>query len=157
MAALSSTQVKYMLKITNRIKDLPISEDFYIIKDYSERIKKPMDIKTVLSKLQGNEYTNIEKWKEDMNQIWKNTQQHYTPQTLMFLLAQELSNLFKQLAEEIPKNNLEEWRYKVKKQHQKLMKIAEAKPEVEKKQNTSGPGRASSRPRFLLRAPSQNL
>ena len=158
---LTQTQVKYMLKITQKIYDFPISLDFrepVNLKDYLEKIKKPMDLGTVLEKIKKGAYPNVEKWREDMNLIWKNALSYNNQTSLLWFIASELQIVFKQMSEEIPKNDLEEWRYKVKRAHQKLIKVAEAKPEVEKKPNMQpGAPRSGTRTRLLLRAPSQTI
>ena len=155
---LTQTQAKYMTKITQKIFDFPISLDFrepVNIKGYLDKIKKPMDLGTVLDKLQKGMYPNVEKWKDDMNLIWRNAITFNPQDNIISVIASELQIVFKQMSEDIPKNDLEEWRYKVKRAHQKFVKVAEAKPEVEKKSNTQP--RSGTRARLLLRAPSQTI
>lgn len=153
---MNQTQVKYCKKITQKIFDYPISETFRLPFDYldqNDKIKKPMDLGIIIEKLEEGQYQSVEKWKEDMNLVFKNAT--YLQDPFSYISA-ELVGIFKRLTEDIPKNELEEWRYKVKKAHAKLVEAAESKPYIVKKSTLQPGNRPAPRPsgRIILRASS---
>ena len=135
---LTNVQHKHCKKITNYIYNLPIAEPFQTpitgFPEYFEKIKKPMDLGTVLDKLEKGLYNSVEKWKEDMNQIWKNAMLFNPDNHIYHIMADELLRLFKSFSESIPKNEIEDWHYYVSKTQSKLSKMCESKPIHQKQQ-----------------------
>lgn len=134
---MTQIQKKYILQITNNIYDLPIAAEFrdpVETKEYYEKLKKPMDLSIVLHRIKKNEYQSVEKWKEDMNLIWKNYQNVYSDQRqLPYIIASELARLFKDMSDNIPRTEIEEWKYKCKQATLEIGTITEARPDQQKK------------------------
>lgn len=134
-SSMNSTQANYCTKVTNKLYDYSLSNFFRQpvnpvedgCEDYFERIKRPMDLGTVLQNLKDNKYQSIEQWKNDMNQIWKNAMIYNEPSSPIYIIAQDLSELFKKKVESIPKTPVEEWVMKMRKEHAKLQKLFELK------------------------------
>ncbi|OHS94692.1 Bromodomain containing protein [Tritrichomonas foetus] len=164
-STLNGVQKTYCLKITKKIMDYPISVFFLNpvdpekdgAPDYLEKIKKPMDLNTVKSKLESNSYPSIDKWKEEMNLIWKNAMTYNTEGNYIHMIAKELNEVFRRFCETIPKSELEAWTFRVRKTHSKLMKLIESKPDPTRKQNVTASVPKSQRPtKILLRQKSTN-
>lgn len=138
---LSSVQQNYCIKITKKIMNYPISVFFRNPVDpekdgapnYFEVIKRPMDLSTVLKRLDDKYYTTVDKWKEEMNLIWKNAMSYNPEDYYIHMIAKELSDIFRRYCEKIPRTELEAWIFHVGKKHAKLVKLIEAKPDPTKK------------------------
>lgn len=138
---LSGVQKNYCIKITKKIMDYPISIFFRKPVDpekdnapgYYDKIKKPMDLSTVLKHLDENHYTSVERWKDEMNLIWRNAMSYNPEGDYIHMIAKELNYVFQRFCEKIPKTELEAWIFRVGKKHAKLMKLIEAKPDPTKK------------------------
>ncbi|KAH0793635.1 Bromodomain containing protein [Histomonas meleagridis] len=90
-----------------------------------------------MTRLEENYYPSVEDWKKDVNLIWKNATTYHSEQTCIYVIAKELNDAFRKLCENIPRTELEVWTCKVRKTHQKLMKLIDAKPDLTKKSNIS--------------------
>lgn len=153
---MTSVQRRLCIEITEKIISLPIAGHFSRpvnpeldgAPDYFEIIKKPMDLSLVLKKLNDDQYTTLDKWKEDMNQIWKNAQTYNDHTTPIHAIARELSEYFRRRCENIPRNEIELWLSKVNKKHVKLMRILDAKPDPKKNVLDAKP--KSARPTKIL-------
>ena len=132
-------QIDFCKKVTHKINKLPISQFFKL--PNADR-GKSTDLERITDKLDKNEYTSVEQWKDDMNSLWKHVLKDENHKYK--LIAKELSTLFRSYTEIIPRNEDDNWLIMLKKEHTKLCKIIEAKPRLPK-----GPTR------ILLRAPAQ--
>jgi hypothetical protein len=135
-ANMTEVQRAHCVKITNKLIKLPISFAFRLpvdpvadeLPDYYQKIKNPMDLGTVVQKLQHGQYSSLDKWKDDIGQIWKNAAIYNGETSPIVLLARELAELFKRYCEAIPKTELEAWLIKVRKTEQKLMQQLQTRP-----------------------------
>lgn len=134
-SGMNTMQVHYCTKITNKLYNYPISDSFRQpvnpdedgCNDYFDRIKRPMDLGTVLQNLSENKYQSIDQWKNDVNQIWKNAMTYNDPSSPIYIIALDLSETFKKMAESIPKTPTEEWVRKLRKEHAKLQRLFKLK------------------------------
>jgi hypothetical protein len=132
----TETQRQYCTKITQKLYDSPISLYFRTPVDpvrdnalgYFDKVKKPMDLGTVLQRLYDGKYASLERWKDDVNQIWKNAVLYNGEGTLFDSLSRELGDMFTRYCEMIPKSDWETWIFKLKKTHDKLEKIMKCRP-----------------------------
>jgi hypothetical protein len=140
---MTDTQRAHCVKITTKLIKRPISLFFRApvdpiadgLPDYFQKIKNPMDLGTVVEKLQHGQYATIEKWKEDIAQIWRNAAIFNGEGSTIDLLARELAELFRRYCEILPKTEMEAWLFKVRKAQQKVIqslqcKVAESGPPV---------------------------
>lgn len=152
-------QHRICIQITEKIMSLPIATHFCKpvnpeldgAPDYFEIIKKPMDLSLVLRKLREDQYQTVEKWKEDMNQIWKNATTYNDPTRPIYAIARELNEYFRRRCEVIPKNETELWISRVNKKHTKLMRILEAKPDPKKTVMLDAKPKSARPTKILLR------
>jgi hypothetical protein len=87
-----------------------------------------MDLGTVLQRLNNEKYSSLERWKEDVAQIWKNASLYNGEGTLMDLLARELSDIFRRYCETIPRTESELWQYRLRRSQAKLDQSIRARP-----------------------------
>lgn len=64
----------------------PVSKDD--VPDYDEKIKEPMDIKTIEKKLQTNLYSDKDQFIRDMKLIFSNCKEYNQPETLYYKNAE---------------------------------------------------------------------
>ena len=133
--AMTKVQLAYITKVTKKINDCqmaryfrqPVDPKLDGATDYFDRIKKPMDLGTVLQNLQDNKYTNVEKWREDMNLIWKNAMTYNGPESPLYAIAKDLSEMTRKMTELIPSTPTEEWMIRLRSANEKVIRIMEAK------------------------------
>lgn len=139
-AAMTKEQQQYCLKVTEKIIALPISK-FFMEKvdpkldncpDYYDHIKRPMWLQKVRELLSSGQYPNVERWKDDMNLIWKNAMSYNKPNEPIYIIADELHNVFKSMSDIIP-NEVERWVMKMKKAQQQFTILLESRPDTAKR------------------------
>ena len=127
-------QIERCKTITKRIYDLPIANYFRepvnleLTPGYREKVKRPMDLGTILQNLTDKKYTSVDKWKEDIRQIARNSQL-FNGDTLITKMAEELVDFAKRKWDDIPKNEWEKWKYRIGKTQKKLADILECRPD----------------------------
>ena len=77
--------------------------------DYYDRIKEPMTLNEVRTKLTNNAYKNLDSFKYDVNLIWKNARIYNGEDTLFTQMAKEASMWFDQKTNNIPSCIEEDW------------------------------------------------
>lgn len=77
--------------------------------DYLTIIKKPMDLGTVRKKLETDQYSSVEQWKDDMNLIWTNTVTYNGQKALISVLAKTLQTIFKSLTTYLSSDEESDW------------------------------------------------
>lgn len=135
-STLNQVQLQYCIKITKKMNDFTMARYFRQpvdpkrdgAEDYFDKIRKPMDIGTVLQNLQDNKYSSVDQWRNDMNLIWKNAMTYNNPQSPLYIIAQDLQETFKKMTEYIPRTQTVEWIIKVRKEHSILQRIIDARP-----------------------------
>jgi hypothetical protein len=162
-AVMSPVQQQFCLKITEKMIKLPISTEFrdpvdpLKVPGYFEKIKRPMDLNSVMRKLADRGYPSAERWKEDMNLIWKNAMTYNAENSVHYRLAKELNDYFRGKCDSMPRTELELWVGKIAQALAKLMKLLEAKPEERRptlaQANVAKPARLT---KILLRQKSQS-
>ena len=134
---MTPTQLQFCKKLTKKIYDMTIAKYFRNPVNTREvpnyKVKKPMDLGTVTSKLESESYKTAEQWKNDMKLIWDNARDFNPEGTLLNQIASELKLYFEKKTAVIPLTDFELWQQKVKRQHQKVMSLMAAKPRSNKK------------------------
>ncbi|OHT02934.1 Bromodomain containing protein [Tritrichomonas foetus] len=134
-STMNQVQAQFCAKITKKISNFTMARFFRQpvdpkrdgAEDYLDKIKKPMDLGTVLQNLHDSKYQSVDQWKNDMNLIWKNAMTYNNQASPLYIIAQDLQETFKKLVETIPKTHTEEWLMRVRKEHNKLQRIIDAK------------------------------
>lgn len=140
-ATMTEAQKKRCIKVTEKILSLPIALSFSRAvdpiqdgaPDYFDKIKKPMDLSLVLKKLHEDQYSGVDKWKEDMNLIWKNATTYNDINRPLHAVARELKDYFARRFENVMKSEVELWTMRVRRKHETLQKLLEAKPDPNQK------------------------
>ena len=65
--------------------------------EYFEIIKKPMDIRTVISKIKNDEYKSLKECIDDIELVWNNAEKYYGRNSNITILANEVKNQFRRL------------------------------------------------------------
>jgi hypothetical protein len=76
---------------------------------YFDLIQHPMDLGTVCSKLENNEYDTITQWRQDIALIWDNACTFNGPTSLVVMLARQLQLFFKEWTEYITVDEKTDW------------------------------------------------
>ena len=133
-ATIQGVSLAYCKKVTQKLYDLPIASFFRSPVDlastpgYKEKIKRPMDLGTILRKLDTNQYTSIEKWKEDMNLVWVNALTYNDQKSVVHIIARQLQNEFKNYSDRAPRNEMQAWTFEMAHKQDKLAYLLELKP-----------------------------
>jgi hypothetical protein len=162
---MTEIQHRFCIRITQKLMSLPIAASFLEPVDpnealgYLDKIKKPMDLGSVFQKLMDNQYGSVDRWKEDVNLIWRNAMTYNAERSILYALAKELNEHFRRKCEHIPRNELEVWIYHVNRTHTKLMRLLDAKPDPTKKAilTPSGVPKSTRPAKILLRQKSQSV
>ncbi|EAX99349.1 Bromodomain containing protein [Trichomonas vaginalis G3] len=146
-ATLTQTQTDACLKITREIFDLPIATYFRAPVNTAEfpnyKVKKPMDLGTVIQRLDEQKYKNVDQWRNDMKLIWDNAKDFNSPDSIVHSVALELKQYFERKSDRIPKNEMEAWQFELQACHGKIQEIMALRP--------------TPRPKLVLRRNSTNI
>ena len=131
---LTKEQSDYLLEVTEYIYNLPISYYFREINPnsyhrYKEIIKKVIDIDSIIKKINGNSYKNVTAWKDDFYLLFKNSMTYNPEGTLVHQIALELKLIFDKKTQDIPKNDFDLWKMKLREEFNKLNRLIEFKPD----------------------------
>lgn len=96
--------------------------------DYLQIIEKPMALREVKNKLNNNEYTTLENFKEDVDLIWSNAKKYNGEDTLFTHMAMEAALWFNEKMKNFPSNQEEEWTRKIQKKAKKLLEVLQHPP-----------------------------
>jgi hypothetical protein len=137
-SSMSSVQVTFCTDLTKKIIAYPIARFFREpvdpgrdgAPDYHEKVKKPMDLGTVLQNLQDEKYPSVDKWRDDMNLVWKNAMTYNGPGTPLFAIAKDLSEIFRVKSEFVPSTSAEHWLLKLRSREEKITRLLQAKPDA---------------------------
>ncbi|CAG8709511.1 16306_t:CDS:2, partial [Racocetra fulgida] len=91
-----------MKEILNRLKSHPSSLPFHEpvngddVPDYYDIIKDPMDLSTVLKRIENNRYRSLLEFATDMQKIWNNAKIYNKSDTIFYKSAVELEGIFRE-------------------------------------------------------------
>lgn len=117
-SSLSPEQTKSILEILDELMLHPIAQIFNIkvdpeldeVPDYFEKVKNPMDLGTVKSKIEDGNYNSLEEVKSDVNQIWENAEIYHGRPSLEVFMADRLKKIFdKKFSTSVETKSHEEW------------------------------------------------
>jgi hypothetical protein len=154
---MSSVQLAFCTDLTKKFLAYPVARFFRdpvnptrdCAPDYHEKIKRPMDLGTVLQNLQEEKYSSVEKWRDDMNLVWKNAMAYNGQGSPLFAIAKDLSETFRVKSEVVPSTATEDWLLRLRSRQQKIMRLLQARPEG--KATGSSGSSPHGPPRILLR------
>jgi hypothetical protein len=76
---------------------------------YFDLIQHPMDLGTICSKLENNEYDTVTQWRQDVALVWENACTFNGPTSLVAMLARQLQLFFKEWTEYITVDEKSDW------------------------------------------------
>ena len=111
------TVYQQCIDITKKMIDnplcLPFSEPIDPIQqqciNYFQVIKNPMDLKTVMNKLESSLYKDVNEWASDIELIWKNAFTFNTNESPIFLMALDNQQWFQKKLSKIYQQIQEKW------------------------------------------------
>ena len=127
----SAIEKDYCLKITNKLinHDLtlsfrqPVDPERDRAPGYRTIIHHPMDLGTLKSKLENNEYRNSSEWSHDLILIWTNAiTYNQKTKNYLFLLAKILLAKSEKYIKMIPKTETDLWYNRLRKAAEKVEK-----------------------------------
>ena len=135
---MNQKDIQFCYKVTNQIYNMSIARPFKVDDEddpkYCETIMYPMDLETVLYRLNNEYYGNFTKWYNDMNKIWENAQIFYPKNSIKYQLSLELQQVFQRKCSNKMESHsdFELWIKNMKKINSSLQKFIQA---VQEKQN----------------------
>ena len=139
---LSENQKKLCMNAITKIYRLPCSQ---LLEEFPQEQYYPVDIKQIKTKLELNQYSRIEDFKDDMNHLLKNMQKWYEKETQNISqqkILEYLKNEIKKQIDRISKNESEQTLYTLMAKYQKLKELLDNKP------------RPIKHPKIVLKPPS---
>ena len=79
---------------TSRMFSQPVEPIRDNCPNYFKVIKNPMDLGTIMNKLNENKYKSVAEWKADVNLVWSNSFIFNPKTSLMRSITKELSDYF---------------------------------------------------------------
>lgn len=104
------------IEVLNRIMAHPISSPFKqpiteadAPEHYFEKIKRPIDLSTIKTKLQEGKYQNIQQWFDDMELIWTNAETFHGKDHHFGKVAAENRRLFNKERKKFFGQSIDQW------------------------------------------------
>jgi hypothetical protein len=91
--------------------------------EYFRTIPNPMDLSTVLKKIESGDYATTSEWCRDMNLIWQNAMTFNKKPSLLYFTADFLQKKCEKKFAKIPHSQTEASMVKLEKAHRQLNKI----------------------------------
>lgn len=82
-------------------------------RNFDKSVSKPMYFDTIITNLQNSAYTTVQSWKNDVNLIFDNAMNYYSPRTMRYDAALELKDRFTDLLSVFDKSEEELWMEKL--------------------------------------------
>lgn len=109
----------------------PVNPEVDDAPNYHQKILHPMDLGTIKSRLENNEYTNSTTWRQDIRLVWDNAKLYNDKKTLIHQAADKLKNKCEKMLKVIPKTESDLWEYRITKINHKIKKLLEQSPPEE--------------------------
>ena len=81
--------------------------------NFDKSVSKPMYFDTIITNLQNSAYSTVQSWKNDVNLIFDNAMNYYSPRTMRYDAALELKDKFTDLLSVFDKSEEELWMEKL--------------------------------------------
>jgi hypothetical protein len=103
----------------------PVDPDFDNCPDYLEVIDRPMDLGTVLHKLDSNSYDTFREFCADVQLIWQNAIDYNGPDTLFAYFAFQFRVWFEELIAGMSDDEVQDWVTRVSDLQQRISSLGE--------------------------------
>ena len=103
------------IKFIDYVKEQPLSEAFLspvprdAYPDYYMVIKRPTSILGIRRKLEYGEFRSFEDFKEEFNLIWENAKTYNMPDSLIYIVAEDLQAKYAPKLLNIRRSEVDEW------------------------------------------------
>jgi protein subunit release factor A len=129
-------ELEFCQKTTQKLYEHPLSKLFLQpvnpeldgVPDYFQKIKKPMDLGTIKSKLNSNDYKNSKEWLEDVYLVWQNAKNYHPKSSSIYRAAELLKKKTDKMVQTIPKDEIENWSLKLNKINSKIQALLKNPP-----------------------------
>jgi hypothetical protein len=91
--------------------------------DYFRIISKPMDLSTVLSRLDSNHYRSVSDWFGDLGLIWQNAMTFNPRQSFLFSIADFMQKKCERKYAKIPRSATDLILFRLDRAHRELAKV----------------------------------
>lgn len=126
------------INITKKMQSMPLCKIFLHpidpienrCLDYREIIKHPMDLETVMHRLEINYYQKISDWVSDVELIWHNALVYNVEESFYYLIALDMQMWFRKEISKISKSSGEEWILNLRKITDQLKSILNMPPSL---------------------------
>jgi len=139
MSGFSRHELEFCKDVTKRLIDHPLCKAYLRpvnpeldgAHDYFKIIKHPMDLGTIMKKLENNEYTKVQEWQSDIKLVWDNSKEYNTGKGVLHLTADKMIKVCNKIFKYIPKTEVDIWILKLSKANAKLAKFLSKPPSEE--------------------------
>lgn len=105
------------IALTKKMQGMPLCKIFLQPIDpieqgcsnYLDIIKQPMDLETVMHRLEINYYQKISDWVSDVELIWHNALVYNAEESFIYLIALDMQIWFRKKVSKMSKSPSEEW------------------------------------------------
>lgn len=133
---MNQIEADFCLEHTKKLLEHPLSLAFQRPVDpeldrapnYFQVVSHPMDLGTIMRKLEDGEYLSTQEWAEHMNLVWANCMKYNNSNTMVYKEAEILAKKTKQICQRIPKTEHDAWHLKLERLNRKLAKVLATSP-----------------------------
>ena len=134
---LTQIELKYIKEKTQKLYDhplavlylRPVDPEMDNAQDYFEIISKPMDLSTVMNKLNDGKYKSAKDWFSDVNLVFQNSKRYIAdPKSIIWNAADILQKKAQSYYMHTPKTESDLWTLEVFKITSKIEKLAASAP-----------------------------
>ncbi|OHT02937.1 Bromodomain containing protein [Tritrichomonas foetus] len=119
--SLSESQRARCFSILDKLQSYSISKMFAQpvdpvrdnVPNYFEIVKRPMDLGTVRKKLTEGQYATVAEWKDDMEQIWKNSLLVNSKTSILGYITVDMQMKYQSLSQYFSDSNDNDWMNKL--------------------------------------------
>lgn len=119
--SLSSFQQKRCLEVmdklcsrrTSQMFANPVDPERDSCPNYFDKVKTPMDLGTVRTKLLSGQYKSVADWKADVNLIWSNSNAYNSKTSLLRSITKDLSDFYHKLTTYLTDSPQNDWTEKL--------------------------------------------
>jgi hypothetical protein len=137
MSGLTPVEAEFCKRVTTKLSYSPLASVFLQpvdpvndgCPDYFQKIKEPMDLGTILEKLNAGKYSTAKEWEQDLMRIWSNAMLYNLKGTVFWLIAAKLQKKSQKLVKVIPKTEAEMWQLELLQAAKKVSKVLQFNPQ----------------------------
>ena len=136
MTALTRIEKEFCLEVTKELQKHELAMVFLEpvdvvrdgVPDYAEKVKNPMDLSTLQSKLENDEYRDASEWKSDLMRIWDNAVRYHGEEQPIARIARKLEKKSMLMTRVIPKTETDQWYLQVLRASDKVSRLIKNTP-----------------------------